>query len=416
MPKVNKSSIINIKKCDSLKVFTYENSKNYHFSFYVSRKVTRSGNIEKSTKKSNSRDAEKIAKEFYKNYWINFDDRILEKDYSFDKSIAQPFFELRRKQYLRKGKEGYSNKEMKMYENYIKPHLEPINYNEEVYLTSAIEDFIAVMKNKTHNGQKIKDTTISKYTNLISLMCKYGQKKGIMKALPDIPTFARINADRPAYFPSELKQISNAILEEYKKTEDEFWFDLNDYVTFLRSFGTGRTGQNNTNLKVSQFELINDKDNPNQPILYVTLFNTKNKPRYDGSVHNYWTQNHYFNRLKRYELNKFDFMFFPKVKDRKSLYEKIRRSFKRISSEQGLYVFNGSTRPLYSIRHSVTDKRYKETGNIALVAEHMNTDPKIVKSNYLGKSDELRIKRHKEIYPELYVTKSKNKNFTRNLK
>ena len=383
MPKVNKSSIINIKKCDSLKVFKYENSKNYHFSFYVSRKVTRSGNIEKSTKKSNSRDAEKIAKEFYKNYWINFDDRILEKDYSFDKSIAQPFFELRRKQYLRKGKEGYSNKEMKMYENYIKPHLEPINYNEEVYLTSAIEDFIAVMKNKTHNGQKIKDTTISKYTNLISLMCKWGQRKGIMKALPEIPTLSRINTHRPAYFPSELKQICKAILEEYKKTKDEFWFELYEYVIFLRNFGTGRTGENNISLKVSQFELINDKDNPQQPILYVNLFNTKNKPEYDGSVNNYWTQNHYFNRLKRYDLNKFDFMFFPKVKERKSLYEKIRKSFKRISSELGLYVFNGSTRPLYSIRHSVTDKRYKETGNIALVAEHMNTDPKIVKSNYL---------------------------------
>ena len=151
MPKVNKSSIINIKKCDSLKVFTYENSKNYHFSFYVSRKVTRSGNIEKSTKKSNSRDAEKIAKEFYKNYWINFDDRILKKDYSFDKSIAQPFFELRRKQYIRKHKDEYSKKEMNMYENYIKPFLEPINFNETDYLTSSIEDFVADMKQRKIN-------------------------------------------------------------------------------------------------------------------------------------------------------------------------------------------------------------------------------------------------------------------------
>jgi len=48
----------------------------------------------------------------------------------------------------------------------------------------------------------------------------------------------------------------------------------------------------------------------------------------------------------------------PEEKNRSKLYERIRKNFVRISSELGLYEFNGKTRP------------------------------KIVKSNYLNYSDE----------------------------
>jgi hypothetical protein len=409
MPKINKKTIKHISKCETLKIFKFENSSKYYYSFYVGTQLTRSGNKEKSTKLTTEREAIKFAKETFYKYWKNHKDDTTPITYDFDKNIAQPFFTLRRKKYLRKGTEEYSNKEMNMYTNYIMPFLQPINYNETDILTSAIEDFVYDMKQRVVNGQKIKDTTISKYANLISLMCKYGQNKGLMKALPDIPTFSRINADRPPYYPAELKKISNEFKNYYQKTEDEFWLDMNDYVSLLRNFGTGRTGVNNVNLKVSQFEIVNDEDNPDQPILYVTLYDTKNKKKQDGSVHNYWTNHHYFQMLRKNKLDKFDHMFFPKVKDRTRLYEKVRKNFKRVSSELGLYVRNGNTRPMYSIRHMVADKRYTETQSIHIVAEHISSNANVVKSNYLSKNRELRIRRHKTIYPELYSTKSKNK-------
>jgi hypothetical protein len=420
MPKIKKETIFSINKFPTLKIFKYGNGKNYYCVFYVGTNIKKSGNIEKSLKTSNVKEAEKKAKDFYKTFWKDINDKPLEKDVSFDKSIAQPFFELRKKKYSRKGKEEYYLKEFNRYQNYIKPFLEPVNYNETDFLTSSIEDLVVDLKKRKVNNDPIKDTTISKYTNLISLMCKFGQRKGLMKALPDIPTFSRINEERPPYFPAELRKISSKIIEEYKKTEDNFWFDLNDYVNFLRSFGTGRTGLNNVNIKISQCKIINDLDNPEQPILKITLFNTKNKPKVIGTVHNYWTNNHYFQRLKKYQLKYEDYLFFPKTDDRKSLYEKIRKSFVRVSSELGLYVFNGHTRPLYSIRHSVADKRYKETGNIHLVAEHLNTSMPIAKSNYLGDNDSLTIQKHKQMFPELYLNKSKVENskktyFQRNL-
>ncbi len=409
MPKINKKTIKHIAKCETLKIFKFENSSKYYYSFYVGTQHTRSGNEEKSTKLNTEREAIKFAKETFYNYWKTHDHDITPNTFDFDKDIAKPFFALRRKKYLSKGTVEYSSKEVNMYTNHIMPIIQPIDYREEDLLTSAIEDWVFEMKSRIVNGAKLKDTTISKYANLISLMCKYAQNKGLMKALPDIPTFSRINADRPPYYPAELKKICNEFLNYYKKTEDEFWLGMNDYVSFLRNFGTGRTGVNNVNLKVSQFEIVRDEETPDQPILYVTLYDTKNKKKQDGSVHNYWTNNHYFQMLKKNNLSKFDHMFFPKVKDRLKLYEKVRKNFKRVSSELGLYVREGNTRPMYSIRHMVADKRYAETQSIHLVSEHISSGENVVKSNYLSKNKELRISKHKAIYPELYSTKSKNK-------
>ena len=89
------------------------------------------------------------------------------------------------------------------------------------------------------------------------------------------------------------------------------------------------------------------------------------------------------------------------------LYEKIRKTFVRISSELNLYIFNGRPRPMYSIRHSVAKKRFKETGSLEVVADSLNTSVPILKSNYLNEDEEFVLERHKKTYPELYSTKSK---------
>ena len=72
----------------------------------------------------------------------------------------------------------------------------------------------------------------------------------------------------------------------------------------------------------------------------------------------------------------------------RKLYERIRKNFVRISSELGLYMFNGKRRPMYSIRHMNALKLYEDLKDINLVAQALNTSPDIVKSNYLNYSDE----------------------------
>ena len=104
-----------------------------------------------------------------------------------------------------------------------------------------------------------------------------------------------------------------------------------------------------------------------------------------------------------------DYLLFPREKNREKIYDKIRRTFKDISSDLGLYVVNGKTRSLYSYRHSNAVKRYKETGNLQIVSDGINTSAPVLKSNYLHTSDENTLKRHKELYPELYLIKSSMK-------
>ena len=114
MPKIKKETIFSINKFPTLKIFKYGNGKNYYCVFYVGTNIKKSGNIEKSLKTSNVKEAEKKAKDFYKTFWKDINDKPLEKDVSFDKSIAQPFFELRKKKYSRKGKEEYYLKEFEI--------------------------------------------------------------------------------------------------------------------------------------------------------------------------------------------------------------------------------------------------------------------------------------------------------------
>ena len=58
----------------------------------------------------------------------------------------------------------------------------------------------------------------------------------------------------------------------------------------------------------------------------------------------------------------------PEEKNRSKLYERIRKNFVRISSELGLYEFNGKTRPMYSIRHmnALFHLIYLEIGDISI--------------------------------------------------
>ena len=111
--------------------------------------------------------------------------------------------------------------------------------------------------------------------NIISQICQHGQKKGLMKAIPDIPTFSIINEEVPPYFPKDLKVIRNRNDEYYHQTEDEIYNYVNEYTAFLQALKINRSSMNALNVKRSQFREIADY-NSDLPIIEVKLFNTKN--------------------------------------------------------------------------------------------------------------------------------------------
>ena len=60
MPKIKKDTIKKFPKTSSLKIFKFENSKNYYCSFYVGTHQKNSGNFEKSLRTQNVNEASKF--------------------------------------------------------------------------------------------------------------------------------------------------------------------------------------------------------------------------------------------------------------------------------------------------------------------------------------------------------------------
>ena len=97
-----------------------------------------------------------------------------------------------------------------------------------------------------------------------------------------------------------------------------------------------------------------------------------------------------------------DYLLFPFIKDRKSLKHKTGKLFVRFSEYLNLYHHQGWTWPLYSIRHTYATEEYKKGTSIVDMAVLMNTSPRMVRTVYLGHTDEALINLHNRI-PKLKV-------------
>ena len=406
MPKIKKDSIKKLPQTPTLKIFKYENSKNYHCSFYVGTQYKKSGNVEKSLKTKNKKDAEKLAKENYKNWWLENHDNVPKNERNFEEDIALPFLRMRILKYKKKGsRTNTGEKEKSQYERFMKNYFDGVDYLDNDQLLTAASD---IVENLRREG--IKDTTISKYTNTISLMFKRAFNNSVIKKLPDLKdviTLKKINEVRPSYHNTELNMITKKLYQEYEKTEDKFYLEMKDYINLIRSAGF-RPGIEPLKIKRHQYNFITDKDNPTEPILVFTLLGTKTKPRHQLTCHPYFTKNIFIPEiLKRNPDAKIDdYLLFPTARDRQKIYERIRKNFQRISTELNLYVRNGATRPLYSIRHTFITQRYNQNAPLQVIARHSGNSPEIINKNYLDESNQMLIEEHKKLYGS---TKSKDK-------
>ena len=145
-------------------------------------------------------------------------------------------------------------------------------------------------------------------------------------------------------------------------------------------------------------------------ILLFTLFGTKTKPKHQLTCHPYFTKHIFIPEiLKRNENTKSnDYLLFPTYKDRQSLYRKISSVFTRISKKLELYYRNGSTRPIYAIRHTFAKNRYNENASLEVVARQMNTSTKMLHRNYLDNDDKMLLEEHKRLFPD-WNNKEKDK-------
>ena len=396
MPKINKKTIVIFPRIPSLKIYQFTNGTNYFCNFYVGTKVLKSGNKELSLKTKNINEAKVKAKQVYYDFFNSPDSKI-QNDINFDLEIAQPFFKHRIRHYRNKNPDStQGQREKQRYENYIKKFFEDIDYRNIEELDDAIEE----LKENLKQDDKT-DNTISKYFNILSLMFRKAVENNVLSKMPYFPPLKVVNQVRHSYHNDELNLINRKLDSEFKRTEEKFYLHMKDYVNLIRSAGF-RPGIEPLKVKNFQCKYVLNRETKENDILSITLFNTKTKPKHRLFCHPFFTKNIYPEILSRNpQPSPEDYLLFPQTdENRRKIYQKIGKAFTRISKELNLYYRGGSTRPLYSIRHTFAKNNYIANAPLSVIAKQMNTSEKMLHSNYLDDDDIMLSEEYNKMYPK----------------
>ena len=382
MPKIDKKTIFKFERIP-VSVFQFENSKNYFVRYYVGRqKGASGGNKDKSLKTQNKNEAKVKAKKIYFEYLTN--PIPIEKEIDFNIDIAQPFFRYRIRHYKNKNPDStQGTREKQRYDNYIHKFFEDIDYRNNEDLEDAIEE----LKDNLKQDSKT-DNTISKYFNILSLMFRKAVENNLIKKVPYFPPLKVVNQIRHSYQNEELNLINRKLDYEFKRTEDKFYLFVKDYLNLIRSAGF-RPGIEPLKIKNFQCQFVLNRQTNQKDILAITLFNTKTKPKHRLFCNPFFAKNIYPEiRSRNSNPSPEDYLLFPNsYEDRRKIYQKISKTFVRISKELNLYYRGGSTRPLYSIRHTFAKNNYIQNAPLKVIAKQMNTSEKMLHSAYLDDDD-----------------------------
>ena len=393
MPVIDKKTIFKFDRIP-VSVFQFENSKNYYCRYYVGRqKGASGGNKDRTLKTTNIKIAKTKAKEIYFEYLNNPTPK--EKEISFDIDIAQPFFRYRIRHYKNKNPDSTQGTREKMrYDNYIKKFFEDVDYRNIEELDDAIEE----LKENLKQDDKT-DNTISKYFNILRLMFKKAVENNVLSKMPYFPPLKVVNQVRHSYHNDELNLINRKLDSEFKRTEEKFYLYMKDYINLIRSAGF-RPGIEPLKVKNFQCQFVLNRKTNQKDILAITLFNTKTKPKHRLFCHPFFAKNIYPEILSRNpQPSPEDYLLFPQTdENRRKIYQKIGKAFTRISKELNLYYRGGSTRPLYSIRHTFAKNNYVANAPLSVIAKQMNTSEKMLHSAYLDDDDILLSEEYNKMY------------------
>jgi hypothetical protein len=398
MPKINKKTIFKFDRIP-VSVFQFENSKNYYCRYYVGRqKGASGGNNDRTLKTTNFKIAKTKAKEIYFEHLNNPTSK--EKEISFDIDIAQPFFRYRIRHYKNKNPDSTQGTREKMrYDNYIKKFFEDVDYRNIEELDDSIEE----LKENLKQDDKT-DNTISKYFNILSLMFRRAVENNVLSKMPYFPPLKVVNQVRHSYHNDELNLINRKLDSEFKRTKEKFYLHMKDYVNLIRSAGF-RPGIEPLKVKNFQCQFVLNRKTNQKDILAITLFDTKTKPKHRLFCHPFFTKNIYPEIVKRNpNSSPEDYLLFPNSEDsRRKIYQKISKTFTRLSKELNLYYRGGSTRPLYSIRHTFAKNNYIANAPLSVIAKQMNTSEKMLHSAYLDDDDILLSEEYNKMYSKKNV-------------
>lgn len=385
------STSIKISNCDTLKIHKRTKSKYWQVSFYIGRSnKTPSGMFRCSLKTVNQKEAEKLAKQMWKDTpRVEIQERTVQLNYHCSDIFPK---------YLNFAKR--SKKEMNMYKNYIDPIMGNIDVRKTDELINAIEEVkLSCLE------RELKGKTIKKYINIVSLGLGYAQERSLISKRPKMPSIDISDSeDRPAFEQKEIKIIAERFKLEKDINDETFYFEMSDLINFMRSVPV-RPGKEPLNIKNKDCTSLNHIKFPDEKVLHIRLRDTKTAKHHELTVSpEFYNQIYTQSMTTRYPHSKpDDYLFYPNHLDRDKLYERIRKNFKRVCELLGLY-YNDLKQPrtMYSIRHSFFEQRHKMGASMDSLSVMGNTSNEMLRKHYIKqKTFDL----HDEVYGSYYKKK-----------
>ena len=148
------------------------------------------------------------------------DEKVVRRTYKFD-TVANDFIKIRIKE---KGVEG--QRELGKWKKHFVHYFGGLDIRDMDKVNDALRDSIIAKKEEDKAPQ-----TLIKYQQLISNICKYARKRGLISYEPTLVKLNRLAKEVPPYEEEEIKKLSNAS----RKKDTPFDQDLSDFIQFCRS-------------------------------------------------------------------------------------------------------------------------------------------------------------------------------------
>jgi len=403
------------KTADTLCIIKRTKSKYWYVQFYVHKSFSASGYYIESTKIVEKRSAWQRAKEIHR----QFDS----SKYTTPKSIRKDNFnEIVYKIYDKEVENfkisfpQHNYKDCKWWEKKnrwttkVASFFEDINYHNKQLMTQAGNDCLLRLK----SVHKLNEKTVLKYKADMSMVCKFAQEQDYITFVPrfKMPEFDEYEEKPKEWFRyHEINKIIEYLKEETKITRDLFYDEMSDYINFLRS-SPFRPGKETSAIKYKHMT-INDKE-INRVIVNIKLPKTKTSKKkkkvHWNSCHPDFTIDVLPRMIARYpDLLPDDYLFFPHIKNRDALDQRIRKIFKRVLLKLNLYIYNGVERTLYNIRHSVFITLRNAGASLDDLARMGNTSVAMLIGSYLKSQEKEGLALNKRVFLNVKERKNQKK-------
>lgn len=403
------------KTADTLCIFRRTKSRYWYVRFYVSKSFNKSGLFHQSTKCTEKRKAWQRAKEIHRHFDISKYEMSTDVVRDNFNSVVYKIYDKEIEDY----KDSFPDRNYKnckwwekknRWKAKIASFFEDVNYRNKQLVTIAGNDCLLMLKSK----HKLEEKTITKYKTDMTSLFKSAVDLDYITYVPNfkMPEFDEYEEKPKEWFRyHEINKVIDHLKELSNITRDLFYDEMSDYINFLRS-SPFRPGKETSNIRFKHMT-INDTE-IDRVIVNIKLPKTKvskkTKKVHWNSCHPDFTIDVLPRMIKRYpDMLADDYLFFPDIKNRDALDQRIRKTFKRVLIKLNLYLYNGVPRTLYNIRHSVFITLNNAGASLDDLARAGNTSVEMLVGSYMKSQEKDGLALNKRIFKNIKDRKIQGK-------